>query len=82
MQPRQTFTKDVPAEIVLVCGLFGNLSDADIRRTIRHLPVLCTDRASVLWTLGRYLAEQIRVRFVETGSRRCRIPSCRRAVWA
>ena len=35
----------VPAEIVLVCGLFGNLSDADIRRAIRHLPMLCTERA-------------------------------------
>jgi hypothetical protein len=57
----------VPAQIVLVCGLFGNLSDADIRRTIRHLPMLCTERASVLWTRGGYLAEQIRSWFLATG---------------
>jgi esterase len=56
-----------PAEIVLVCGLFGNLSDADIRRTIRHLPMLCAERASVLWTRGGYLAEQIRSWFIEAG---------------
>jgi ubiquinone/menaquinone biosynthesis C-methylase UbiE len=50
----------VPADVVLVCGLFGNLGDADIRRTIGHLPMLCARGASVLWTRGGYLAEQIR----------------------
>ena len=57
----------VPADVVLVCGLFGNMSDADIRRTIRHLPMLCAAEASVLWTRGGYLAEQIRAWFVEAG---------------
>ena len=40
----------VPAELVLVCGVFGNISDADIERTIRYLPSLCAPGASVLWT--------------------------------
>jgi pimeloyl-ACP methyl ester carboxylesterase len=57
----------VPADVVLVCGLFGNVSDADIRRTISHLPMLCAAGASVLWTRGGYLAEQIRSWFVEAG---------------
>jgi hypothetical protein len=57
----------VPADVVLVCGLFGNLADADIRRTIGHLPMLCAHGASVLWTRGGYLAEQIRSWFVEAG---------------
>jgi hypothetical protein len=40
----------VPADILLVCGLFGNISDADIRRTIQHLPHLCGPGANVIWT--------------------------------
>ena len=39
-----------PAELVLVCGIFGNISDVDIERTIRFLPSLCAPGAWVLWT--------------------------------
>jgi hypothetical protein len=31
----------VPANLVLACGVFGNISDADVRGTIKHLPELC-----------------------------------------
>lgn len=34
----------VPADLVLVCGLFGNISPADIQRTIGGLPQLCARR--------------------------------------
>ncbi|MEU4578493.1 SAM-dependent methyltransferase [Nonomuraea sp. NPDC023979] len=40
----------VPADLVLVCGLFGNLSDADVRRTVSALPQLCAPGATVVWT--------------------------------
>jgi hypothetical protein len=40
----------VPADIVLACGIFGNISDEDIRGTIDALPMLCAPSASVLWT--------------------------------
>ncbi len=40
----------VPADVVLACGIFGNISDADIERTIRFLPSLCAPGAWVLWT--------------------------------
>jgi len=43
----------VPAGIVLACGIFGNISDDDIRRTVGHLPALCAPRATVIWTRGR-----------------------------
>ncbi len=39
-----------PADVVLVCGLFGNIADADIERTVRHLPHLCAAGADVIWT--------------------------------
>ncbi len=43
----------VPADLVLVCGVFGNVSDADIRTTIEELPRLCRSGATVIWTRHR-----------------------------
>ena len=40
----------VPANIVLVCGIFGNISARDIRRTVRELPHLMAPRGTVIWT--------------------------------
>jgi hypothetical protein len=39
-----------PADLVLVCGVFGNVPPEDIRRTIRTLPQLCASNAWVIWT--------------------------------
>jgi hypothetical protein len=41
-----------PADLVLACGVFGNIADADIRATARFLPALCAPGAWVLWTRG------------------------------
>ena len=43
----------VPADLVLVCGVFGNIVEADIDRTIRTLPSLCAPGATVIWTRHR-----------------------------
>jgi hypothetical protein len=43
----------VPADLVLVCGVFGNVSDADIAHVVGRLPELCAPGASVLWTRHR-----------------------------
>jgi hypothetical protein len=40
----------VPADIVLLCGIFGNLRDADIERTIHLVPQLCAPGGTVIWT--------------------------------
>jgi hypothetical protein len=42
-----------PADLVLVCGVFGNITDADIRGTVRALPSLCAEGATVIWTRHR-----------------------------
>jgi hypothetical protein len=42
----------VPAEIVMACGIFGNITHDDIQRTIDHLPELCAPGAVVIWTRG------------------------------
>ncbi|SDM03365.1 hypothetical protein SAMN05421874_13628 [Nonomuraea maritima] len=44
----------VPADLVLVCGVFGNISDDDIRVTVAALPQLCAPGAMVVWTRGRH----------------------------
>ena len=44
----------VPVRVALVCGVFGNVTDTDVRNTIDHLPELCTRDATVIWTRGRF----------------------------
>jgi hypothetical protein len=48
-----TLAGAVPADLVLVCGVFGNISDADVRRTVFALPGLCAAGATVIWTRHR-----------------------------
>jgi hypothetical protein len=43
----------VPADLVLVCGVFGNVSDADIARTVDALPGFVAPGATVIWTRHR-----------------------------
>jgi hypothetical protein len=43
----------VPADLVLICGVFGNISDDDVRRTVASLPMLCAAGATVVWTRHR-----------------------------
>jgi hypothetical protein len=42
-----------PAEIILACGIFGNITEEDIQRTVERLPSLCSPGAIVLWTRGQ-----------------------------
>ncbi|SBT53205.1 class I SAM-dependent methyltransferase [Micromonospora auratinigra] len=43
----------VPADLVLLCGIFGNVVDADIRATVRHAASLCATGGTVVWTRHR-----------------------------
>jgi len=47
----------VPADLVLMCGVFGNVSDEDVERTVRLLPGFCAREALVVWTRGRRLPD-------------------------
>jgi Putative methyltransferase len=44
----------VPADLVLLCGVFGNISQADIAGTIANLPRLTAPAATVIWTRHRH----------------------------
>lgn len=42
-----------PADLVLLCGIFGNISDEDVQRTILAAPQLCEAGARLIWTRHR-----------------------------
>jgi hypothetical protein len=59
-----------PADVILVCGVFGNISMADIDNTIEHLSELCAPQATVIWTRHRHppdLVPHIRAAFARSG---------------
>ena len=47
------FAGAVPADLVLFCGVFGNISDEDVARTVSLLRSLCAPDATVVWTRHR-----------------------------
>ena len=60
----------VPAQIILACGVFGNIPDDDISRTVEALASLCAADAVVIWTRHRMapdLTPTIRSWFDEAG---------------
>jgi hypothetical protein len=42
-----------PADLLLLCGVFGNITDEDVHRTLRALPQLWAPDALVVWTRHR-----------------------------
>lgn len=60
----------VPADLVLMIGVFGNVSDQDVRTTVRALPAMCRPGATVVWSRSRRepdLTGPIRTWFTESG---------------
>jgi len=60
----------VPADVLLLCGIFGNVSAADIERTAAAAPALCAASATVIWTRHRRppdLTPRIRAWFTDAG---------------
>ncbi len=47
------YSELVPADLVLVCGIFGNISAGHITSTIEALPSFCRPGAHVVWTRHR-----------------------------
>ncbi|HEV2637265.1 MAG TPA: class I SAM-dependent methyltransferase [Actinocrinis sp.] len=47
------YLKIAPADLVLVCGVFGNIPDSDIEHTIGHCAALCKPGGAVIWTRNR-----------------------------
>jgi hypothetical protein len=65
-----SFADALPADVLLLCGIFGNVSVADIQRTIAAAPALCAPGATVIWTRHRRepdLTPQVRTWFTAAG---------------
>ena len=60
-----------PVDLLMLCGIFGNISDADIRTTIDAARGMLTPGGSVIWTRGYFadqdLRPQVRLWFTEAG---------------
>ena len=64
------FADALPADVLLLCGIFGNVSEQDIKRTIAASAAMCTPDATVIWTRHRLppdLTPQVRAWFVASG---------------
>jgi hypothetical protein len=60
----------VPADLVIACGVFGNISDHDVEATVRAIPAFCSQGGFVIWTRHRRepdLTPAIRRCFAEAG---------------
>jgi len=63
-------TGAAPADVLLACGIFGNVSDTDIRDFVASAPSLCRPAATVIWTRHRRppdLTVDIRAWFAREG---------------
>jgi len=65
-----TYIDAVPADLLLLCGIFGNISDEDVARTAGAVPQLCAPGATVVWTRSTHapdLTPAVRKWFAEAG---------------
>src|SRR3954447_7265774 len=68
----RTYADRPAADLVLLCGVLGNISDADVEHTITALPSLCAPGARVIWTRTRRapdLTPRVRGWFSDNGFR-------------
>lgn len=64
------YLSHAPADLVLACGVFGNITAEDIQRTIAHCEALCRPGGATIWTRHRRepdLVPQICDWFAESG---------------
>ena len=48
------YARMTPADLVLMCGMFGNMTDADVQYTVGFATQLCARGGTVVWTRGRW----------------------------
>lgn len=67
----QLYADEVPVDLLLLCGIFGNVSDDDIRVTLGAAGAMVTEGGRLIWTRGWFehvdLRDDVRRWTVETG---------------
>jgi hypothetical protein len=67
-----TFASALPVDLLMLCGIFGNVAEQDIAATIEATPTMLRPGGTVIWTRGRTqpdLRSVIRQWFVDAGFR-------------
>ena len=54
------FADVLPVDLLLLCGVFGNIPVADIRTTIAAVPEMLTVGGTVIWTRGWFADDDLR----------------------
>ncbi len=65
-----SYASFLPADLVLICGVFGNVGEEDIRATVGRMPSFCAPGGTVIWTRHRRppdLTLSIRAWFADAG---------------
>lgn len=66
-----TWRDFVPVDLLVLCGIFGNISPGDIEQTISCVPAMVRDGGYVVWTRGAGpgsdLRPQVRSWFADAG---------------
>ena len=65
-----SYADALPAGVLMLCGIFGNVSDEDIHRTVAASAGMCAPSGTVLWTRHRRppdVTGQIRSWFAAAG---------------
>jgi hypothetical protein len=57
---RDAYADRLPVDLLLLCGIFGNVPAEDIRRTVGAVPALLGRGGFVIWTRGRCEGEDLR----------------------
>jgi protein-L-isoaspartate O-methyltransferase len=62
---------ETPVDLLMLCGIFGNVSDDDVRTIVRSLPTFLNPRGAVIWTRGHRSGVDVRTtirrRFTDAG---------------
>jgi hypothetical protein len=48
-----SYAAAIPADLVVACGVFGNVADADVKRVVDAFGTLCAEHGNVIWTRHR-----------------------------
>jgi hypothetical protein len=56
----RTFADVLPVDLLLLCGIFGNIPTADIRATIAAVPAMLATGGTMIWTRGWFPHEDLR----------------------
>jgi hypothetical protein len=79
------YAEVVPADVVLLCGVLGNISERDVQRTIQALPQLCRTGGTVIWTRSRRapdLTPRVRRWFAAAGFSELAFVAPAHALWS